>query len=130
MNIQDPIADMLTRIRNSQVAKKNIVSIPLSKIKKEIAVILKKEGFIKNFEVNKIFKPELILNLKYFREKPVIEIIKRISSPGLRIYKNKKKLPKVMSGMGIAIISTSKGLMTDKIARKNNIGGEIICYIA
>jgi len=126
MNIQDPISDMLTRIRNSQIANKDIVYIPLSKIKKEIAVILKNEGFIKNFEVSK----ELKLNLKYFKKKPVIEMIKRISSPGLRIYKNKKELPKVMSGMGIAIISTSQGLMTDKIAREKKIGGEIICYIA
>lgn len=130
MSMQDPIADMLTRIRNGQSAKKNKVSIPASKLKTKIANLLKEEGFIENYKVEVNTKPTLELVLKYFQDKPVIESIQRISRPGLRIYKKKTALPKVMAGMGIAIISTSQGVMTDRAARRTGIGGEIICYVA
>ncbi|WP_225639601.1 30S ribosomal protein S8 [Candidatus Profftia sp. (ex Adelges kitamiensis)] len=130
MSMQDPIADMLTRIRNGQAAKKKIVIMPSSKLKRAIANVLKEEGFIKNFQVVGNIKPILELTLKYFQGHPVIENIKRISRPGLRIYKNKDDLPRVMAGLGIAVISTSKGVMTDYEARQDGIGGEIICYVA
>lgn len=130
MSMQDPIADMLTSIRNAQNSNKPIVSIQYSKKKKLIANLLKQEGFIKDFKVKGNIKLNLTILLKYFNGKPVIESIVRISRPGLRIYKKKKFLPKVMGGLGIAIISTSKGIMTDRIARKAGIGGEIICYVS
>ncbi|XBC40687.1 MAG: 30S ribosomal protein S8 [Buchnera aphidicola (Nurudea yanoniella)] len=130
MTIQDPVADMLTRIRNSQLANKISVIMPSSKLKVAISIILKKEGYIKDYFIKKnISKPKLELVLKYFNGKPVIENIKRISSPSLRVYSRKNKLPKIMAGLGIAIISTSKGVMTDKLARYSGLGGEIICHV-
>ncbi|PLK59032.1 30S ribosomal protein S8 [Candidatus Palibaumannia cicadellinicola] len=130
MSMQDPIADMLTRIRNSQTVQKNIVLMPSSKLKVAIAHLLQEEGFINDYEVTNNIKPILKLVLKYFQGKPVIENIQRISCPSLRIYKRRKVLPKVMGGMGIAIISTSKGIMTDSHARQAGLGGEILCYVA
>ncbi|BAC24703.1 rpsH [Wigglesworthia glossinidia endosymbiont of Glossina brevipalpis] len=129
MSMQDPISDMITRIRNGQSAKKELISMPYSNLKKSIANLLKEEGFILDYKVEDNKKPTLKLNLKYFKNNPVIEKIKRISRPGLRIYKKRKHLPNVMSGMGIAIVSTSRGIMTDKLARTYNLGGEIICYV-
>ncbi|WMY97291.1 MAG: 30S ribosomal protein S8 [Arsenophonus sp.] len=130
MSLQDPISNMLTTIRNAQRAKKKSIEIPFSKIKKEIAKVLKQEGYIQNYESfnNKI--PKLKIELKYFQKKGVIENIQRISKPSLRIYKKKYNLPTVMEGLGIAIISTSKGVMTDKKARKIGLGGEVICYVS
>ena len=130
MSMQDPISDMLTRIRNGQSASKTAVAMPSSKLKIAIASLLKSEGYISDFAVQGEKKPELTVELKYFQAKPVIETIQRISRPGLRIYKGKDKLPSVMGGLGIAIVSTSKGLMTDRSARQNGLGGEIICYVA
>ncbi|QCI23466.1 30S ribosomal protein S8 [Buchnera aphidicola] len=131
MTIQDPISDMLTRIRNSQLANKVSVIMPSSKLKVAISIVLKNEGYIKNYIVkNCINKPELELFLKYFDGKPVVENVKRISSPSLRIYNKKNKLPRVMAGLGIAIVSTSKGVMTDKSARREGLGGEIICHVS
>ncbi|XBC42224.1 MAG: 30S ribosomal protein S8 [Buchnera aphidicola (Meitanaphis elongallis)] len=132
MTMQDPIADMLTRIRNSQLANKISVIMPSSKLKIAISIVLKEEGYIRNYVIEHqkyITKPQLKLVLKYFNGKPVIENIQRISSPGLRIYSRRNKLPKIMSGLGIAIISTSKGVMTDKSARRIGLGGEIICHV-
>ncbi len=128
--MQDPIADMLVRIRNGQAAKKIAVNMPSSKLKVAVASVLKEEGFIQDFQITLGTKPILKLVLKYFQGKAVIENIQRISRPGLRIYKKKDKLPKVMAGLGIAVISTSKGVMTDRIARQTGLGGEIMCYIA
>ncbi|CUR53564.1 30S ribosomal protein S8 [Serratia symbiotica] len=130
MSMQDPIADMLTRIRNGQSASKIAVIMPSSKLKVAISIVLKKEGFIKNFKIEGNIKPILSLELKYFQGNPVIENIKRISRPGLRIYKKANKIPKIMAGLGIVIISTSQGVMTDRIARKIGLGGEIMCYVA
>ncbi|CAJ0991561.1 30S ribosomal protein S8 [Sodalis praecaptivus] len=130
MSMQDPIADMLTRIRNGQTANKTAVSMPSSKFKVAIANLLKEEGFIEDYKVEGDTKPTLELVLKYFQGKPVVESIQRISRPGLRIYKKKDALPKVMAGMGIAVVSTSKGVMTDRAARQAGLGGEIICYVA
>ncbi|QJC28676.1 30S ribosomal protein S8 [Enterobacteriaceae endosymbiont of Plateumaris consimilis] len=130
MCIQNPIADMLTRIRNGQLSKKIKVIMQYSKMKQSIAIILKNEGYIKNFQVIENNTSQLEIFLKYFKGKAVIEKIKCISRPGLRIYQRKKNLPKVMAGLGIAIISTSKGIMTDYNARYYGIGGEIICYVS
>lgn len=131
MNIQDPISDMLVQIKNAQKANKKRIKLQSCKIKLKIAKILKKEGYIKEYKIcNNKKKIELNIKLKYFNNKPVIEYIKRVSKPSLRIYKKKYELPKVMSGLGIAIISTSKGIMTDHEARKINLGGEILCYVA
>ncbi|MFT4464613.1 MAG: 30S ribosomal protein S8 [Sodalis sp. (in: enterobacteria)] len=130
MSMQDPIADMLTCIRNGQTANKTAVSMPSSKLKVAIANLLKEEGFIEDYKVEGYTKPTLELVLKYFQGKPVVESIQRISRPGLRIYKKKDALPKVMAGMGIAVVSTSKGVMTDRAARQAGLGGEIICYVA
>lgn len=131
MSMQDPIADMLTCIRNSQSANKLYVNLTYSKIKVSIIKVLQEEGYIKNFLIEKKENNNIIkVNLKYFKGKSVIQQIKRISKPGLRIYKPANKIPKIMNGLGIVIISTSKGLMTDYTARKINIGGEIICYVA
>lgn len=131
MSMQDPIADMLTCIRNSQSANKLYVNLTYSKIKVSIVKVLQEEGYIKNFLIEKKENNNIIkVNLKYFKGKSVIQQIKRISKPGLRIYKPANKIPKIMNGLGIVIISTSKGLMTDYTARKINIGGEIICYVA
>lgn len=131
MSMTDPIADMLTRIRNGQSATKVEVSMPLSKLKKSLAVVLKDEGYISDFSEQDIDgKPTLNVTLKYFQGKPVIEMIKRISRPGCRVYKASNDLPKVQSGLGVAIISTSAGLMTDRAARKAGHGGEVICSLA
>lgn len=126
----DPIADMLTRIRNALSAGKLNVNMPDSKQKRAIAQVLKDEGFITGFaQAEADSKPILNIDLKYYEGKPVIEKIKRISRPGLRIYKGKTELPKVMGGLGVAIISTSKGLMSDRAARKAGFGGEILCTV-
>jgi len=128
--MQDPVSDMLTRIRNGQLANKYSVKMPLSKLKKSIVILLKKEGFIKDFNITGTSKLELEIFLKYFHGKPVIETIQRVSRPSLRIYKKKNKLPKVMDNLGIAVISTSQGIMTDRKARKIGLGGEIVCYVS
>ncbi len=131
MSMSDPVADMLTRIRNGQMAGHSSVLMPSSKLKLSLAKVLNDEGFISAFSVNENSgKAELSVDLKYFEGKPVIDMIKRVSRPGLRVYKSKDELPKVIGGLGIAVISTSKGIMTDRDARKAGIGGEVICYIA
>tara|TARA_R110001583_G_scaffold155516_1_gene307170 strand:+ start:20 stop:406 length:387 start_codon:yes stop_codon:yes gene_type:complete len=128
--MQDPISDMLTRIRNGQAASKVSVKMPSSKQKVAIAAVLKAEGYVADFAVAGDTKPELEVTLKYFEGKKVIDTIKRVSRPGLRIYKGANDLPKVMAGLGIAIVSTSQGVMTDRAARNASIGGEIICYVS
>ena len=130
MSMQDPIADMLTRIRNGQAANKVAIIMPSSKLKVAIANVLAAEGYIESVKVLEGAKPELEITLKYFQGKPVVESIQRVSRPGLRIYKRKDELPKVMGGLGVAVISTSKGVMTDRAARQAGLGGEIICYVA
>lgn len=130
MSMQDPIADMLTRIRNGQAANKVSVKMPSSKLKVAIAQVLKDEGYITEYAVSGDVKRELEVTLKYFEGKQVIETIQRVSRPGLRIYKGSNDLPKVMGGLGVAIVSTSKGVMTDRAARKAGMGGEIVCYVA
>lgn len=130
MSMQDPIADMLTRIRNGQAAQKVAVTMPSSKVKTAIAQVLKEEGYIADYKVVGETKPELEVELKYFEGEAVVELIQRVSRPSLRIYKKRDELPKVMAGMGVAIVSTSKGVMTDRAARKAGMGGEIICYVA
>lgn len=125
----DPIADMLTRIRNGLSAGKTEVVMPYSKQKQAIAQVLKDEGFITDFAKQEDAKPALRVELKYYQGKPVIEKVSRVSRPGLRIYKNKDELPKVMGGLGIAIISTSAGVMTERTARKQGHGGEVLCYV-
>jgi len=127
--MQDTLADMLTRIRNGHMAEKQAVSMPSSKAKVNVAKVLKEEGYITDFAVEGGVKPVLSIELKYFEGKPVIEEIKRVSRPGLRIYKNASELPKVAGGLGIAIISTSKGVMADRAARAAGIGGEVICTV-
>ena len=132
MVVNDPIADMLTRIRNAQIAKHDTVTIPASNAKKAIARILLDEGYIKNYEkVDDGVQGEIKLTLKYVNDKqqPVIAGLKRISKPGLRVYARCEDLPRVLGGLGVAIISTSKGLMTDKKARQGNLGGEVLAYI-
>ena len=130
MSMQHPIADMLTRIRNGQAANKVAINMPSSKLKVAIANVLAAEGYIESVKVLEGAKPELEITLKYFQGKPVVESIQRVSRPGLRIYKRKDELPKVMGGLGVAVISTSKGVMTDRAARQAGLGGEIICYVA
>ena len=131
MSMSDPISDMLTRIRNSLLRFKRDVRIPSSKLKVAIANILKQEGYIKDYRVEENNKRiTLIIELKYFKGKPVIESMKRVSKPSLRSYKSVSELPKVMGGLGIAIISTAKGVMTDKSARQHGIGGEVLCYVS
>ena len=125
----DPIADMFTRIRNGQSAAKSAVTMPSSKVKVALANLLKEEGYISDFSVAEGTKPELTVELKYFEGKEVIEVIKRVSRPGLRVYKGAQELPKVLAGMGIAIISTSKGLMTDRAARNAGLGGEVLGFV-
>ena len=130
MSMQDPVADMLTRIRNGQMAEKNTVSMPASKVKSTIAKLLKEEGYIASFDAGETDgKPTLTIELKYFNGKPVIEMINRVSRPGLRIYKAAGELPSINGGLGISVISTSKGLMTDRAARALGVGGEIICNV-
>ncbi len=127
----DPIADMLTRIRNGQRAGKVSVSMPSSKLKKSIANVLKDEGYIADYnELDEDGKPALSVSLKYYEGRPVIDVIKRISRPGLRIYKAQDELPKVMGGLGVAIVSTSKGVMSDRAARAAGEGGEVLCYVS
>ncbi len=130
MSMQDPIADLLTRIRNGQAAGKVAVSMPSSKQKLAIANLLKEEGYVSNVTVTGDVKKVLEIELKYYQGKPVVEMIKRVSRPGLRIYKSCSELPKIMNGLGIAVISTSKGIMTDRAARKSGVGGEVVCYVA
>ncbi len=127
--MSDPIADMLTRIRNAQAASKIDVSMPSSKLKLAIAKVLKDEGYITDYSSNDAIKPTLTVALKYYEGRPVIDEIKRVSRPGLRIYKNKDELPKILNGMGVAIVSTSAGVMTDRQARQTGRGGEIICTV-
>ena len=131
MHITDPIADLLTRIRNASAAKHDSVEIPASNMKKAICQILVDEGFIKNFVVEEDGKQGMItINLKYtINREGAIKGLKRVSKPGLRIYSNAEELPKVMKGLGIAIVSTSKGIMTDAKARKENIGGEVLAFV-
>ena len=132
MSMNDPISDMLTRIRNAQMAEKATVSMPSSKLKIAIAEVLKEEGYVDGFKIEQgeANKSTLQIGLKYYSGRPVIEKIQRISRPGLRIYKGSDDIPKVMNGLGIAIVSTSKGLMTDRKARANGIGGEVLCVVA
>jgi small subunit ribosomal protein S8 len=128
--VTDPIADMLTRIRNAKQMRYKEVEVPASKIKVEIARILKEQGFISNYKVSKDSIQNVItLELKYVQKEPVITGLKRISKPGLRVYASAQDIPRVLNGLGIAIISTSKGLMTDKEARTQNLGGEVLAYI-
>lgn len=131
MSMQDPISDMLTRIRNGLAAGKVRVAMPTSKKKLAIAEVLKSEGYIKDFTVEAVEgKQELFIVLKYFEGKPVIDRLERVSRPGLRIYRSKDDLPSVLGGLGVAIISTSHGLMTDRAARAAGYGGEVVCYVA
>ncbi|MFC0269002.1 30S ribosomal protein S8 [Kushneria aurantia] len=129
MSMQDTIADMLTRIRNAQMATRETVSMPSSKIKVELARVLKEEGYITDFSVEGDVKVELTVTLKYFEGKPVIEHIQRVSKPSLRHYKGKNELPRVADGLGVAIVSTSHGVMTDRAARQAGVGGEVICTV-
>lgn len=132
MSMSDPIADMLTRIRNALSANKASVAMPASKLKSAIAQVLQDEGFINGYEVKDSGdgKPVLEIALKYYMDQPVIEKLQRVSRPGLRMYKNKNEIPQVMGGLGVAIVSTSAGLMSDKNARKAGHGGEVLCYVA
>jgi small subunit ribosomal protein S8 len=131
MSMSDPIADMLTRIRNAQRVDKVSVSMPASKLKLAIAKVLEDEGYIDGFNVSGADgKPELEIGLKYYAGRPVIERLERVSKPGLRIYKGRDDLPKVLNGLGVAIISTPQGVMTDRKARAVGVGGEVICYVA
>ncbi|MBR0568080.1 30S ribosomal protein S8 [Azoarcus sp. L1K30] len=131
MSMSDPIADMLTRIRNGQQAQKANVSMPSSKLKVAIAKVLQDEGYIDGYVVRESAgKAELELALKYYAGRPVIERIDRVSRPGLRVYKGSDDLPRVMNGLGVAIVSTPQGVMTDRAARTNRVGGEVICLVA
>ena len=131
MSMSDPIADMLTRIRNAQMAEKAAVAMPSSKVKVAIAKVLKEEGYIDEFRVREeAGKATLELGLKYYAGRPVIERIERVSKPGLRIYKGVNDIPRVMNGLGIAIVSTPKGVMTDRKARASKMGGEVLCVVA
>ncbi len=131
MSMTDPIADMLTRIRNAQSAEKAKVTMPASKIKASIAKVLKQEGYIADFEIAENGgKPQMTIDLKYYEGKPVIASIKRVSRPGIRTYKGKNELPQVDNGLGVAIISTPAGVMTDRAARAAGVGGEVICYVS
>jgi len=131
MSMSDPIADMLTRIRNAQAVEKAAVVMPSSKVKVAIAKVLKDEGYIEDFAIRgDAAKPELELQLKYYAGRPVIERIERVSKPGLRIYKGAEDLPRVMNGLGVAIVSTSSGVMTDRHARAKGVGGEVLCVVA
>jgi small subunit ribosomal protein S8 len=131
MSMSDPIADMLTRIRNAQMVEKAVVSMPASKLKVAIAQVLKDEGYIDGFRVMADGgRNELEIGLKYYAGKPVIERIERVSRPGLRIYKGRDAIPQVMNGLGVAIVTTPKGVMTDRKARQTGVGGEVLCYVA
>jgi small subunit ribosomal protein S8 len=126
----DPIADMLTRIRNAQMVEKATVEMPSSRVKVAIAGVLKDEGYIDGFRVTEEAKPVLEIALRYHAGRPVIEKIERVSKPGLRIYRGKDDIPRVMNGLGIAIVSTSRGVMTDRKARASGVGGEVLCIVA
>ena len=131
MSMSDPIADMLTRIRNAQSVAKSAVTMPSSKLKVAIAQVLKDEGYIDGFQVrSESGKTELEIALKYYAGRPVIERIERVSRPGLRIYKGRDAIPQVMNGLGVAIVTTPKGVMTDRKARQTGVGGEVLCYVA
>jgi small subunit ribosomal protein S8 len=130
MSMQDPIADLFTRIRNGQGANKVSVSMPSSKLKVAIAAVLKQEGYIADFTVTGETKPVLEVTLKYYQGKAVVETLQRVSRPGLRVYKRKDELPRVLGGLGVAIVSTSKGVMTDRAARKAGLGGEVIGLVS
>ncbi|HTD90148.1 MAG TPA: 30S ribosomal protein S8 [Burkholderiales bacterium] len=131
MSMSDPVADMLTRIRNAQQSEKQSVAVPTSKLKAAIARVLKDEGYIEDFAVrNQDGKSHLDISLKYYAGRPVIEKIERVSRPGLRIYRPSKDIPVVMNGLGVAIVSTSKGVMTDRKARGMGVGGEVLCIVA
>ena len=131
MSMSDPIADLLTRIRNAQMVSKVTVAAPASKVKVAIAQVLKDEGYIDGFEVKtNEGKSELVISLKYYAGRPVIERIERVSRPGLRVYKGRHAIPQVMSGLGVAIVTTPKGVMTDRKARATGLGGEVLCYVA
>ena len=130
--MNDTISDMLTRIRNANLAKHQIVHVPATKVTRNITKVLQKEGFIYQFEeIGKEFRNDLLISLKYKgkNKEPIITELKRISKPGLKVYASHKELPKVLGGIGIAIISTSKGIMTDKTARQFGLGGEVLCYV-
>jgi small subunit ribosomal protein S8 len=131
MSMSDPIADMLTRIRNAQSVDKAVVSMPSSKIKAAIAQVLKDEGYIDGFSVRtEDGKSQLDIALKYYAGRPVIERIERVSRPGLRVYRGREAIPAVMNGLGVAIVTTPKGVMTDRKARQTGVGGEVLCYVA
>ena len=131
MSMSDPIADMLTRIRNAQMVEKPSVSMPSSKLKIAIAQVLKDEGYVDGYAVvGETDKPQLQIALKYYAGKPVIEHIERVSRPGLRVYKGRYDIPNVKNGLGVAIVTTPKGVMTDRKARQVGIGGEVLCYVA
>ena len=131
MSMSDPIADMLTRIRNAQLAEKTSVAVPASKLKVSIATVLKDEGYIEDFALRgEGARQALEIGLKYYAGRPVIERIERVSRPGLRIYKPAKDIPQVMNGLGVAIVTTPKGVMTDRKARQTGVGGEVLCYVA
>ena len=130
MSMSDPIADMLTRIRNAQGVDKVSVEMPSSKVKVAIAQVLKDEGYIAGYQISSEIKPLLSIELKYFEGRPVIEEVKRVSRPGLRQYKSVDDLPKVRGGLGVSIVSTNKGVMTDRAARAAGVGGEVICIVS
>jgi len=131
MSMSDPIADMLTRIRNAQLVEKAIVSMPSSKLKVAIAQVLQDEGYIENFKVSSEGgKSQLEIALKYYAGRPVIERIERVSRPGLRVYRGRDAIPQVMNGLGVAIVTTPRGVMTDRKARQTGVGGEVLCYVA
>jgi small subunit ribosomal protein S8 len=131
MSMSDPIADMLTRIRNAQMVEKVSVTLPTSKVKQAIAQVLKEEGYIDDFRVtSEAGKPTLEITLKYYAGRPVIERIERVSRPGLRVYRGTKAIPQVMNGLGVAIVTTPRGVMTDRKARATGVGGEVLCYVA
>ena len=131
MSMSDPIADLLTRIRNAQLVSKATVSVPSSKVKVAIAQVLKDEGYVDGFEVKtEDGKSELVITLKYYAGRPVIERIERVSRPGLRVYKGSNAIPQVQNGLGVAIVTTPKGVMTDRKARATGVGGEVLCYVA
>jgi small subunit ribosomal protein S8 len=131
MSMSDPIADMLTRIRNAQQVDKPTVTMPSSKLKAAIAAVLQDEGYVDGFQIKgTVQKPELEIALKYYAGRPVIERIERVSRPGLRVYKGCDAIPTVMNGLGVAIVTTPKGVMTDRKARATGVGGEVLCYVA
>lgn len=130
MSMQDTMADMLTRIRNAQMAEKVQVEIPASKAKEAVAKVLKEEGFIADYKISNDKKPVMTVELKYFEGSPVIDTIKRVSRPGLRVYKAAGEIPKVKGGLGIMIVSTNQGIISDRAARKANVGGELICEVS